>query len=151
MESSSQEGPLNMGLPIASISDERRLLFPTSKDLDRAWDLGIFYLKLPSNIDLDSARFFGRGLADPDNPYRQIPKYGELEGFIALENNQQTKLALSRQHWDQHYPTEINEFGRQLDEIGITILSEVLRQSGIPKAFGTGHQAVILQEPDRPF
>ena len=135
MESSSQEGPLNMGLPIASISDERRLLFPTSKDLDRAWDLGIFYLKLPSNIDLDSARCFGRGLADPDNPYRQIPKYGELEGFIALENNQQTKLALSRQHWDQHYPIEINEFGRQLDEIGITILSEVLRQSGIPKAF----------------
>ena len=134
MALSSQEGSLNVGLPIASISDDRRLLFPTSEDLDRAWDLGIFYLKLPTNIDLDGARRFGRGLIAPDNPYRQIPKYGALEGFIALENNQQTKLALSRQHWDQHYPSEIAEFGRQLDEIGITILREVLRQSGIPEA-----------------
>ena len=104
MALSSQEGALNTGLPIASISDERRLLFPTPEDLDRAWDLGIFYLKLPRNIDLDGARRFGRGLIAPDSPYRQIPKYGELEGFIALENNQQTKLALSRQHWEQHYP-----------------------------------------------
>jgi hypothetical protein len=111
------------------------LLFPTSQDLDRAWNLGIFYLKLPSNIDLDGARRFGRGLIAPDSPYRQIPKYGELEGFIALENNQQTKLALSRQHWDEHYPAEIAEFGRQLDKIGIIILREVLRQSGIPETF----------------
>ena len=135
MALSSQEDSSNVGLPIASISDDRRLLFPTSQDLDRAWNLGIFYLKLPSNIDLDGARRFGRGLIAPDSPYRQIPKYGELEGFIALENNQQTKLALSRQHWDQHYPSEIAEFGRQLDEIGITILREVLRQSGIPETF----------------
>jgi isopenicillin N synthase-like dioxygenase len=134
MALNSQEGLLNMGLPIASISDDQRLLFPTSEDLDRAWDLGIFYLKLPSNMDLDGARRFGRGLIAPDSPYRNIPKYGELEGFIALENNQQTKLALSRQHWDEHYPSEIAEFGRQLDEIGITILREVLRLSGIPEA-----------------
>jgi hypothetical protein len=135
MALSSQKGSLNMGLPIASISDKGRLLFPTSEDLDRAWHLGIFYLKLPNNIDLEGARRFGRGLTAPDSPYRQIPKYGELEGFIALENNQQTKLALSRQRWDQHYPSEIAEFGRQLDKIGIIILSEVLRQSGIPEAF----------------
>ena len=90
MALSSQEGTLNTGLPIASISDERRLLFPTPEDLDRAWDLGIFYLKLPRNIDLDGARRFGHRLIAPDSPYRQIPKYGELEGFIALENNQQT-------------------------------------------------------------
>ena len=135
MALSNQEGSLNMGLPIAFISDERRLLFPTSEDLDRAWNIGIFYLKLPSNIDLDGARQFGRELIAPDSPYRKIPKYGELEGFIALENNQQTKLALSRQHWDQHYPSEIAEFGRQLDEIGIIILREVLRQSGIPEEF----------------
>ena len=134
MALNSQEGLLNMGLPIASISDDQRLLFPTSEDLDRAWDLGIFYLKLPSNMDLDGARRFGRGLIAPDSPYRNIPKYGELEGFIALENNQQTKLALSRQHWDEHYPSEIAEFGRQLDEICITILREVLRLSGIPEA-----------------
>ena len=111
MALNSQEGLLNMGLPIASISDDQRLLFPTSEDLDRARDLGIFYLKLPSNMDLDGARRFGRGLIAPDSPYRNIPKYGELEGFIALENNQQTKLALSRQHWDQHYPSEIAENG----------------------------------------
>ena len=126
---------MNVRLPIASISDRRRLLFPTSEDLDRAWDLGIFYLKVPNNIDFDGARRFGRGLIAADSPYRQIPKYGELEGFIALENNQQTKLALSRQHWDQHYPSEIAEFGRQLDEIGIIILREVFHQSGIPEAF----------------
>ena len=134
MPPNNQEGSLHKGLPIASISDGQRLLFPTTQDLDRAWDLGIFYLKLPSHIDLDGARRFGRGLIAPDSPYRQIPKYGELEGFIALENNQQTKLALSRHHWDKHYPSAVAEFGRQLDEIGITILREVLRQSGIPEA-----------------
>ena len=87
MALSSQEGSLHARLPIASISDDRRLLFPTSEDLDRAWDLGIFYLKLPTNIDLDGARRFGRRLIAPDNPYRQIPKYGKIGEFIALENN----------------------------------------------------------------
>ena len=109
------------------------MVFPSPKDLDRAWDLGIFYLKIPDNLNLDGARRFGGELIAPDSPYRQIPKYGELEGFIALENNQQTKLALRRHHWDQHYPAGIAEFGRQLDQIGITILREVFRQSSIPE------------------
>ena len=119
--------------PVASISNESRLVFPSPKDLDRAWDLGIFYLKIPDNLDLDGARRFGGELIAPDSPYRKVPKYGVLEGFIALENNQQTKLALRRHHWDQHYPAAIAEFGRQLDQIGITILHEVFRQSGIPQ------------------
>ena len=57
-----------------------------------------------------------------------------MEGFIALENNQQTKLALRRERWDQHYPEHIAVFGRQLDNIGIAIIRAVLRQSGIPEA-----------------
>jgi isopenicillin N synthase-like dioxygenase len=57
-----------------------------------------------------------------------------LEGFIALENNQQTKLALRRERWGQHYPEHIAAFGRQLDTIGIAIIREVFHQSGIPEA-----------------
>ncbi len=120
-------------LPIAAISSEGRLVFSGSQDLDRAWTLGIFYLAIPDFLNLEHARQFGRELLAPDSPYRQVPQYGELEGFIALENNQQTKLALRRQNWDQHYPHQIAEFGRQLDQIGIAIIGEVLRQSGIPE------------------
>ena len=122
---------MNKDSLIAAISNERRLVFPSPKDLDRAWDLGIFYLKIPDN--LDGARRFGGELIAPDSPYRGIPKYGELDGFIALENNQQTKLGLRRHHWDQHYPAGIAEFGRQLVQIGIIILRAVFRQSGIPE------------------
>ena len=57
-----------------------------------------------------------------------------MEGFIALENNQQTKLALRRERWGQHYPAQIAAFGRQVDTIGIAIIREVFRQSGIPEA-----------------
>ncbi len=121
-------------LPIASISEDCRLAFPTSKELSRAWDLGIFYLRLPEGLHLDGAREFGRGLLDVDSPYRKLPKYGDLEGFIALENNQQTKLALCRHHWEQHYPADITQFGRELDRIGVAVIREVLRQSGIPEA-----------------
>ena len=121
-------------LPIASISEDCRLAFPTSKELSRAWDLGIFYLRLPEGLHLDGAREFGRGLLDVDSPYRKLPKYGDLEGFIALENNQQTKLALCRHHWEQHYPANITQFGRELDQIGVAVIREVLRQSGIPEA-----------------
>ena len=135
MTGSKQAVSLEVNFPIGSISGENRLVFPTSQDLDRAWDLGIFYLKIPDYLDLEGARLFGRALVAPDSPYRQIPKYAELEGFIALENNQQTKLALSRKRWDQHYPKKIADFGRQLDEIGVIILREVFRQSGIPDAF----------------
>ena len=135
MTSSRQTTSLDDRFSVASISDDGRLVFPTTQELDRAWDHGIFYLKIPDSLNLDRARRFGDELIAPDSPYRQIPKYGELEGFIALENNQQTKLALQRHHWDQHYPEEIAEFGRQLDQIGITILREVFRQSGIPAAF----------------
>lgn len=134
MALSQQTISANADFPIASISEDARLVFPTSKDLDNAWDLGIFYLKILEDLDIEAARLFGLGLIAPESPYRQIPKYGELEGFIALENNQQTKLALSRQNWDQHYPAKIAAFGRQLDQIGITILREVFRLSGIPEA-----------------
>ncbi|MDB4582087.1 hypothetical protein N9164_02945 [Draconibacterium sp.] len=125
---------MNEGLPIAVISERQRLVFPIEEDLGRAWALGVFYLKIPDPVHLESAREFGCGLLDPDSPYRKIPQYGDLEGFIALENNQQTKLALRRHHWEQHYPADITQFGRELDRIGVAVIREVLRQSGIPEA-----------------
>ena len=129
----------NSQIPVATLSDdsaltERQLSFVTPEDLDRAWDLGLFYLKTPDDLDLESARQFGKEVIATDSSYRQVPQYGELEGFIALENNQQTKLALRRERWDQHYPEQIASFGRQLDAIGIAIIHEVFRQSGIPEA-----------------
>ena len=130
----SHEISLEAGLPVASISSEEHLAFASDSDLEVAWDLGLFYLKTPDELDLESARQFGEGLIATDSPYRQVPQYGELEGFIALENNQQTKLALRRERWDQHYPEHIVVFGRQLDSIGIAIIRAVLRQSGIPEA-----------------
>ena len=126
--------PLEAGLPIATISGEQRLVFASTSDFDHAWDVGIFYLRIPENLDLDDARQFGRKLISLDSAYRQIVQYGKLEGFIALENNQQTKLALRRARWDQHYPEDVAAFGRQLDTIGIAIIREVFNQSGIPEA-----------------
>ena len=139
MSSSSSVVALEAGIPVATLSNdsastEGYLSFVTSGDLARAWDLGLFYLKTPDELDLESARQFGRGLIATDSPYRQVPHYGELEGFIALENNQQTKLALRRERWGQHYPEQIAAFGRQLDTIGIAIIREVFRQSCIPEA-----------------
>ena len=130
---------LNSQIPVATLLDdsastEAHLSFVTPGDLDRAWELGLFYLKTPGNLNLEFARQFGSGLIETDSPYRRLPQYGELEGFIALENNQQTKLALRRERWGQHYPAHIATFGRRLDSIGIAIIREVFRQSGIPEA-----------------
>ena len=133
MSSSRHRVPLEAGLPIATISGEQRLVFASASDFDCAWDVGIFYLRIPENLDLDDARQFGRELISLDSAYRQIVQYGKLEGFIALENNQQTKLALRRERWDQHYPADVAAFGRQLDTIGIAIIREVFNQSGIPE------------------
>ena len=88
-------------------------------------EAGGFYLKVPASLDLAGARKFGREILDPQSPSRDIPQYGELEGFISLENNQQTKLALRRHHWDEHYPAEIADFGREMDQVGIAIIQEV--------------------------
>ena len=130
---------LSSQIPVATLSSDSastagHLAFITPGDLGRAWGLGLFYLKAPNDLDLESARQFGKELIAPDSSYRQVPQYGELEGFIALENNQQTKLALRRERWGQHYPAHIAAFGRQLDTIGIAIIREVFRQSGIPEA-----------------
>lgn len=123
----------DMTPPTAAIDEAQRLIFETSQNQDLAWALGIFYLKLPDWLDLEEARRFGRDIVDPESACRNIPQYGELEGFIALENNQQTKLALRRHRWDDHYPVEIAQFGRQLDDIGRAVMREVFRQSGIPE------------------
>lgn len=122
-----------MNLPIAFIDEANKLVFESSKDQVRAWELGIFYLKVPGWLDLKAARCFGQEILKADSPYRDIPQYGDLEGFISLENNQQTKLALRRHRWDEHYPTEIAQFGRQLDDIGRAVMGEVFCQSGIPE------------------
>ena len=126
-----------MRLPVASLSESLRLMFQNSEDQDVVWKLGVFYLKAPDWLDLEVARRFGRDILDLKSPYRNIPQYGELEGFISLENNQQTKLALRRHRWDEHYPTEIAQFGRQLDDIGRAVIREVFRQSGIPEVLWT--------------
>ena len=134
-----------LDLPVASLSESQTLCFINQDERDRAWALGIFYLAIPESLDLEGARSFGRTLLEQDSPYRRIPQYGDLEGFIALENNQQTKLALRRCHWDQHYPAEIAEFGRTLDAIGVAIIRDVLSHSGIPEscwAEATGGYAV---------
>ena len=123
----------NLSLPKASIDEARRLIFETTEDQDVAWKLGVFYLEVPDWLDLGEARRFGRNILDPDSPYRSIPQYSELEGFISLENNQQTKLALRRHRWGEHYPTQIAKFGRQLDDIGRAVIHEVFHQSGIPE------------------
>ena len=120
-------------LPIAKITELNQLFFDSAEDQDDAWELGVFYLKAPQSLDLALARQFGREILDPQSPFRDIPQYGELEGFISLENNQQTKLALRRHHWDEHYPAEIAHFGRELDQLGMAIIREVFRQSGIPE------------------
>ena len=127
----------DMNPPTASIDEVHRLTFETPEDQDFAWKLGIFYLKAPDWLDLKVARRFGREILDLESTYRNIPQYGELEGFISLENNQQTKLALRRHRWDEYYPTEIAQFGRQLDEIGRAVIREVFWQSGIPEEFWT--------------
>ena len=141
----------DMSLPAASIDEAQRLIFKTSQEQDVAWKLGVFYLKAPDWLDLEVARHFGRDILDPESPYQNIPQYGELEGFIALENNQQTKLALRRHRWDEHYPTEIAQFGRQLDDIGRAVIREVFRQSGIPSTFGLMPQVGIPRVRARPF
>lgn len=120
--------------PLAVISECGGLKFTEENGLDRAWALGIFYLEFPESLDLESARSFGQTLLEPGSPYRKIPQFGDLEGFIALQNNQQTKLALRRCRWDQYYPSEIATFGRSLDIIGVAIIREVLAQSGIPQS-----------------
>ena len=122
-----------VSLPIAHITDSHQLTFECAEDQDLAWKLGIFYLKVPVSLDLAGARQFGREILDPQSPFQDIPQYGELEGFISLENNQQTKLALRRHRWDEHYPSEIANFGRELDYVGIAIIQEVFRHSGIPE------------------
>ena len=122
-----------ISLPVGSISGEQRLIFPSAGDLNRALDLGVFYVEAPGDLYLESARQFSLELIPLDSTYRAIPTYGELEGFIALENNQQTKLALRRERWDQHYPADIAAFGRQLDAIGVAIMREVVHRSGIPE------------------
>lgn len=124
-----------VNLPIAHIADSNQLTFVCAEEQDLAWRLGVFYLKVPASLDLAGARKFGREILDPQSPSRDIPQYGELEGFIALENNQQTKLALRRHRWDEHYPAEIADFGREMDQVGIAIIQEVFRQSGIPEPF----------------
>lgn len=122
-----------VSLPIAQITGSHQLTFACAEEQDLAWRLGVFYLEAPDSLDLARARQFGREIMDPQSPFRDIPQYGELEGFISLENNQQTKLALRRHRWDEHYPTEIANFGRELDQVGMAIIREVLRHSGIPE------------------
>lgn len=111
-----------------------QLAFSNPVQKSRALNLGAFYLAVPNGINLALARHFGRSLLLPDNPFRNVPSYGELEGFIALENNQQTKLALRRERWDAYYPPEIAYLGHQLDEIGIAIMREVLSWAGISES-----------------
>ncbi|MBT3458335.1 MAG: isopenicillin N synthase family oxygenase, partial [Halieaceae bacterium] len=56
MTDSCQAALLSEGLPAATISGSGRLVFSTSQDFDRAWDLGVFYLKVPTCLDIEGAR-----------------------------------------------------------------------------------------------
>ena len=55
MSLSHQTAWQELGLPVASIAADEaahwRLVFPNWNDLNRIWDLGIFYLKTPDKLD----------------------------------------------------------------------------------------------------
>ena len=70
---------------------------------------------------------------------------------------------MRRHRWDEHYPVEIANFGRELDQVGMAIIQEVFRQSGIPEplwgeasgGYATGEGTAFLnfvhydtQQPD---
>ena len=71
-----------VSLPIAQMTDSNQLTFECAEEQDLAWELGVFYLKAPYSLDLAGARQFGCEILDPQSPFRDIPQYGELEGFI---------------------------------------------------------------------
>lgn len=133
---------LNEGLPVATVKtgnapQDCGLVFPTSAEFSRAWRPGVFYLEIPGQFDVHIGRTFGQELLAIDCPQRKIPTFGKFWGFIALENNQQTKLTLNRPRWHKYYPPpphEITKLGLQFDEMGRAIICEVLRQAGIPAA-----------------
>jgi hypothetical protein len=137
-KASYQTDALSQAIPLASIarhasSSEQRLSFCSPEDLDRAWELGIFYLKVPEHLDVEDARRFGSSSSQPIAPTDKFPNMASWKGLLRLENNQQTKLALRRERWDQHYPAHIAPLGAELDELGVAIMREVLRQSRIPE------------------
>ena len=107
--------------------------FADEAQLSLSMRLGVFYLKVPDWFQMSYACQFCANLAKVDNPYRGVPRLGALEGFISLENNQQTKLALRRDHWREYYPPSIVELGERFDEIGAAIIRAVLGHTGIPE------------------
>ena len=76
MSLSPSADPHETSLPVGSLSGEHRLIFPSAGDLNRALDLGAFYLKAPVDLNLKSGRQFGLELIPLDSPYRKVPAYG---------------------------------------------------------------------------
>jgi hypothetical protein len=127
----------------AEIKDGK-LLFATEGDFQEAIEVGFFRIKAPDDLDLEVGRVFAKTFTS--NPkYTEFGVLDVVNGYLKSEIAQTVRFTLERDNWskchvlgkevegDPNYPKEVQELGRRLHEIGMIVLKDILKKSGLPE------------------
>lgn len=120
--------------------DDTRLVFEREGGLDRALSHGFFLIAIPAGVDatpgdLFAAHFFQAPRGDELDVYRGfrdavIP--GDYQGYFDREHDQWENFYIEMANWEGALPPGVRRLGRQMTELGIAILRNILDHVGIP-------------------
>ncbi|MEV7601230.1 2OG-Fe(II) oxygenase family protein [Kitasatospora sp. NPDC089797] len=116
------------------------MLFADPGARERAFQDGVFFLKIPAEVDVSAgdefARTFHRGpAATPYGRFRTLDSshFGDpLLGFHQRVN-QIEQFLLERRFWGTDYPPEIAALGEALTRLSQQVLHSVLAHVGVPE------------------
>lgn len=115
------------------------LRFDDPRDKDQALRDGVFFLKIPSWVNVGAAdvfatQFYRGKMCPPYGHFRDMPaeEFGDpLLGFHQ-RINQIEQFLLERRFWKKYYPIEITDLGEKLTLLSRQLICSVLKHVGIP-------------------
>lgn len=124
--------------PVSEIIDGK-LVFEDTKQADWALKTGVFYLKIPTNLDL------GPGIKLAQNFYKDlnsnVPGYTGYKQRLfeksslgyADRPDQVEQLQLELPLWNEFLPKEVSDLLCSMNTLSVQVLESVLAYCGIPK------------------
>lgn len=139
MESEAVRNCAPFELEMAKIVDGK-LTFDRQSGFSRALEQGFFFVEIPPEIDTTPGDLFVSHFHEPKSGdvldefrgYREVKVPGEYQGYFDRERDQWENFFIEKQNWNL-LPLTVQDLGRKMAYLGITILRNVFQYINIEK------------------
>lgn len=131
---------INNPFPKAELKDGK-LVFECYDGLDTAIKEGIFFIKIPKDVNIKAgskfcSNFYKNKDGSLDDSYRGFKEiiFNNSSFGYTQKHDQIEQIQLEMSLWEQYFPSDLTKLLCQINYTGEIIINEIFRHIGIPQA-----------------